>query len=44
MMLYGERSLTKRRGKEEETIALMVFRITTVNLLIYYVTAIFQLR
>ena len=55
MMLYGVRSLTKRRGREEETIALMALplvriqiineiRITTVNLLIYHVTAIFRLR
>ena len=50
MMLYGVRSLTKRRGREEETIALMALplvriqiineiRITTVNLLIFFVTA-----
>ena len=55
MMLYGVRSLRKRGGKEEEIIALMAsllvriqiineVRITTVNLLIYYVTAIFRLR
>ena len=55
MVLYGVRSLTKRRGKEEEILALIAsplvqiqiineIRITTVNLQIYYVTAIFRLR
>ena len=54
-MLYSVQSPTKRRGKEEEIIALMAsplvriqiineIRITTVNLLIYHVTAIFRLR
>ena len=50
IMLYGVQSLTKIRGKEEEIIALIAMpleriwiineiRITTVNLLIFYVTA-----